>query len=260
MCSIEAMCLQVPLLLVLWFDFLVSATAFLPTQDNASALSVTPNLVKPSILSNASITTLVTSEDNTFNIRCDGETYGYNPNILDCESAKEYLHPDPKMWIFGERHTGLPEDIVPLPYRIMGDRGLCYVQAVLIGGHTTARATLNSLRRAATSLVVQCATSVVSQGGIATTIGKRSQRSFTDCSTLPGHKLHWIVDKRRWRQQSCRYNGNISSSNFLPRDSSLLGVMQRHPVRYACEKNARGVWSFWLSYCDRTSPQQHHFM
>ena len=208
-CFIDAMCLQVPLLLVLWFGLLVSATAFLPTQDNASALSVTPNLVKPTVLLNTSNPTLVTSEDNAFNIRCDGETYGYNPNIRDCESAKEYLNPDAKMWIFGERHTGLPAGIVPLPYRLMGDRGLCYIQAVLIGGHTTARATLNLLRRAAASLVVQCATGAVSEGGIATTIGKRSQRFSTDRSTLPVHNSHQIADKHRWRQQSRPYNGHI---------------------------------------------------
>ena len=163
------MYLQVPLLLVLWFGFLVSA---LPAQDNASALLVTPNLVKPTVFSNASIPTLDASGENAFNVRCDGEMFGYNPNILDCESAKEYLLPDTKMWTFGERHTGLPADTVPLPYRIMGDRGLCYIQAVLIGGHTTAKATLNSLRGAAEALVVQCATSVISQGGIVTGIGK----------------------------------------------------------------------------------------
>lgn len=179
-CFIHAMCLQVSLVLVLWSGFLVSATAFIPTQGNASSLSVTPTIMKPTILSNASISTLVTSEDNAFTIRCDGETYGYNPNILDCERAKRYLIPDTTIRIFGERHTGLPASFVPLPYRVMGDRGLCYIQTVLVEGHTTARATLNSLRQAATSLVVQCATGVVSQGGIATNIGKRSPRSSTD--------------------------------------------------------------------------------
>lgn len=183
------MCLRVPLLLVLWFDFIVSATPFLSNQYNDSGLLVTPNLVKPTILSQGSIPLLNASEENAFNIRCDGETYGYNPNIIDCESAKDYLLPDTKIWVFGERHTGLPEDIVPLPYRVMGDRGLCYVQAVLIGDHITARASLNSLRQAAASLVVQCATSVVSQGGIATRIGKKSQTSFIDRFPPPGHQV-----------------------------------------------------------------------
>ena len=189
MWSIYAMCLRSSLLLVLWYDFVVSATPFLPIQDKALGLSVTPNLVKPTVLSQASIPPLNASQENAYNIRCDGEKYGYNPNIIDCESAKEYLLPDTRIWVFGERHTGLPENIVPLPYRIMGDRGLCYVQAVLIGDHITATATLNSIRQAAASLVVQCATSVVSQGGIATNIGIKSQKSSKNRFPMPGYQV-----------------------------------------------------------------------
>lgn len=183
------MCLRIPLLLVLWYDFVVSATPFLPIQDNTSGLLVTPNLVKPTILSQAAIPPLNASEENAFNIRCDGETYGYNPNIIDCESAKEYVAPDSTMWVFSERHADLLAHIVPLPYRIMGDRGLCYVQTVLIGDHTSAKATMNAIRQAAASLVLQCATSVVSQGGIATSIGMKSRKSFTDRFSLPGYQV-----------------------------------------------------------------------
>ncbi|KAF6237650.1 hypothetical protein HO173_003851 [Letharia columbiana] len=162
---------QIPLLLVVSFGFTVSATTSQPTEDSALKLSAIPNIVEPIFPSNASVPTSNASAENGFTIRCDGEAYGYNPNILDCEDAKEYLLPDASTWTFGERHTGLPADILPLPYLVMGDRGLCYVQAILIGDHTTAKASLNMLRRAAAALVVQCATSVVSQGGIATNIG-----------------------------------------------------------------------------------------
>lgn len=166
------MLLQNCLLLVLSTVFIISTTPFQPTEDSALKLSTIPNIVKPVFPPNASISQLNASAENAFNIRCDGETYGYNPNIIDCEDAKEYLLQDTRMWTFGERHTGLPEPILPLPYRLMGDRGLCYIQAVLIGDHTTAKASLNMLRRAASSLLLQCVTSVTSQGGIATNIGK----------------------------------------------------------------------------------------
>ena len=152
--------------------FIISTTPFQPNEDSALKLSPTPNIVKPIFSPNASISQLNVSTENVLNIRCDGETYGYNPNIPDCEDAKEYLVPDTKMWTFGERHTGLPEPILPLPYRLMGDRGLCYVQTLLIGDHTTAKASISMLRRAASSLLLQCVTSVTSQGGIATNIGK----------------------------------------------------------------------------------------
>ncbi|CAD6592516.1 MAG: hypothetical protein ASARMPRED_006380 [Alectoria sarmentosa] len=165
------MLLQNCLLLVLSIVFIISTTPFQPNEDSALKLSPIPNIVKPIFPPNASISQLDVSTENVLNIRCDGETYGYNPNIPDCEDAKEYLVPDTKMWTFGERHTGLPEPILPLPYRLMGDRGLCYVQTLLIGDHTTAKASISMLRRAASSLLLQCVTSVTSQGGIATNIG-----------------------------------------------------------------------------------------
>lgn len=165
------MFLQNTLLWTLSFRLIVRATPLQSIQNSVLRLSPLPNIVDPILPSNASILALDASGDEGFNIRCDGDTYGYNPNIRDCEAAKEYLLPDTKTFTFGERHTGLPEDTIPLPYRVMGDKALCYFQAVLIGDHTTAQASLNMLRRSAAALVVQCATSVVSQGGIATNIG-----------------------------------------------------------------------------------------
>lgn len=168
----HAMSSRSPLLPVLLFGFIVSATPFQPKNESAMKLSATPNLVTPTFPSNASAPPLNASGENTFNIRCDGETYGYNPNILDCESAKEYIVPDITIFTFGERGTGLPEVVIQLPYRLMGDRGLCYMQAVLVGDHITGKASLNMLRGAAGALVLQCAAGAVSQGGIATGIGK----------------------------------------------------------------------------------------
>ena len=177
-----------PLLLVLSCSFSVSATPLESTEDSASKLSPAPNIVDPIFSSSASVPSLNASAENALNIRCDGETYGFHPNIRDCEGAKEYLMPDTTVWTFGERHTGLSAGILPLPYRILGDKGLCYVQAVLIGDHTTGKATLSMLRRAATALVLQCATSLISQGGIATNIGRSDARPIVR-RLVQGHTL-----------------------------------------------------------------------
>ena len=170
------MFLQHSLLLLLRFSFLISGTWSLSTQDDPLQFSETPNAVEPISLVNASIALLNTSAENGFTIRCDGETYGYNPNIRDCEEAKENLMPDPKIWTLGERNTGLPPQTVPLPYRVMGDRGICYVQPVLVGDHKTGKASIDMIRRAAAAIIVRCATDTTSQGGIATNIGKCEAR------------------------------------------------------------------------------------
>ena len=176
-----------PLLLVLYFGFFVSATQFRPREDSVTSLSATPFIMKPTLLSNASISALNVSAENYFNVHCDGATYGYNPNILDCEEAVEYLIPDTTIWTFGQRHTGLPAETVPLPYRVMGDRGLCYFQTILVGDSTTGRASINMLRTAARSLILQCAAGGVSQGGIVTNIGKKEARIIAN-GLLQGHR------------------------------------------------------------------------
>ena len=175
-----------PLLLVLYFGFFVSANPFRPREDNLPMLSATPIIAKPTIPSNISIPALNASAENRFNVHCDGATYGYNPNLIDCDQAVDYLMPDTTIWTFGQRHTGLPESTVPLPYRVMGDRALCYFQAILVGDSTTARASIDMIRRAAQALVLQCATGGESQGGIVTNIGKKVARVI-EGGLLRGH-------------------------------------------------------------------------
>lgn len=197
--SLQVMFILSPLLQVLSFSFPVSGTPFRSTKDGALQLLESPTLVEPMVSSNASTLPFDTSAGNNLNIRCDGETYGYNPNIIDCHSAKEYINPETTIWTMGERHTGLPDITVPLPYRIMGDKGLCYIQPVLIGDHTTAKASLSMVRRAAVALIMQCAISTVAQGGIATNIGKIearlvANRSFARSCT----DLYPVIDARRW--------------------------------------------------------------
>lgn len=147
-----------------FLGFMVLSTSFQSTKDNTLELLANPSV--PALSSNASLNT------PRFHVECDGETYGYNPNIRDCEQAKEDWAPDAKVWKLGERRTGLPPDTVPLPYRVMGPRGLCYIQPTLIGNHRTGEASITMIRRAAAGIILQCIATAGSQGGIATGIGK----------------------------------------------------------------------------------------
>ena len=151
----------------------------------------------PQLLPSSNLTTLselnASSTANVdLKIQCSGQHFGVNPNIADCESAKEYLSPDFVQYTWGLRHTGLGEDVFPLPYRIMGgqklpnryfmgnaenlistaDRALCFFQATIIRDEArTAKASLGQLRRAASALILQCAANAESQGGLATNVG-----------------------------------------------------------------------------------------
>ena len=169
---------------MLAFGFIPLSSPFQLTKDDTLTFSGAPNILKPVSPSNVSINT---AEVNSFTIHCDGDTYGYNPDIRDCEDAKENLIPDSAIWTLGERNTGLPPNTVPLPYRVMGNRGLCYVQPVLIGDHRTAKASINMMRRAAANIIVRCATDTTSQGGIATNIGKCKASVVAERSFTPSH-------------------------------------------------------------------------
>ena len=200
-------------LLIISFKQLVQATPLQSTENNGSKLSGILSIVEPIFPLNTSQLTPTTSAENSFVIHCDGEKYGYRPNIRDCEGAKDSLLPDTRVWTLGERHTGLSREIVPLPYRVMGDRALCYVEPVLIGDHKTAQASLNMIRRAAAALIAQCATSIEPQGGVATNIGKSGAREV-----VHGHVLSCIpqLKTNRWRQQPCRSAWNVRKANLMP--------------------------------------------
>lgn len=120
----------------------------------------------------ASDTPLNVTSDNREHIKCNGASYGFNLDILDCEQAKADIRasPDENQW--AERHTGWLKQIWPLPFRTMGDKASCYVQTVLIGDATSAKASLNQVRNAAASIRNYCASRGKLQGGIATNIGE----------------------------------------------------------------------------------------
>ena len=148
-----------------------------------------------------SLTTISHNEDairvnasNKPQIQCDGDRYGLNPNLSDCQNARSYYKRSKQLFTYGERHSGHDIDVFPLPYRLMGgnylscgtrstldnrvptkeptDAGRCYLQPVLIDSSLgTGTASINHLSDAAYELILQC---VVRQstGGIATGIGR----------------------------------------------------------------------------------------
>ena len=78
----------------------------------------------PQLLPVSNLTTLpklnASSSDNpAFEIQCSAQ-FGINLDIVDCETAKEYISPDYVQRTWAERHDGLGPTVFPLPYRIMG--------------------------------------------------------------------------------------------------------------------------------------------
>ena len=59
---------------------------------------------------------------NKIQIQCDGEKYGLNPNLADCQSARSYYKRSTERYTYGQRHSGHGADIFPLPYRTMGGK------------------------------------------------------------------------------------------------------------------------------------------
>ena len=77
-------------------------------------------LLPASNLTSSPVPNAASTDNAALEIHCSGEHFGHNPNIADCESAKEYLSPDSVQYAWGARHTGLGPSVFPLPYRIMG--------------------------------------------------------------------------------------------------------------------------------------------
>lgn len=127
----------------------------------------------PLSMSNESVTSLEGTGGKGIHIQCDGSSYGFDLDILDCEEAKACIPPNPENVQWAERHTGWQKQIFPLPYRAMGNKALCYVQPVLIDGATSAKATTNQVRNAAAAIRHKCGAGGILQGGIATNIGKK---------------------------------------------------------------------------------------
>ena len=165
--------------------------------------------LSPANIPSNTLTTKVNAS-NELQIECDGEKYGFNPNVADCQNAKSYYKHSTVLFEFGERHSGHSIDVFPLPFRLMGgtlfdftkvpplsfvlkpislklkpDQALCYFEPVLndpsLGLGT---ASLNMFRDAAYALILQCAVRR-SMGGIATGIGtSQSYKSSNEAMVM----------------------------------------------------------------------------
>lgn len=200
-----------PLLLIFSYVLVVSTTPFPSAGARASKISSTLDITTSLYPSNTSFPSLDTTAENSLTIQCDGGTYGYNPSIRDCESISTYLTPDDKIWTWKDRSLDFPPDTAFLPFLLMGDQALCYTQALLVGDCSSAKASKTMLRNAAAALVRQCAAGRISQGGIATNIGKEVTGSLmnfylSDLQT----DMHLLAGTPRRRQSARRSTRDIS--------------------------------------------------
>lgn len=94
------------------------------TKENPPSPSVLTSPIDAAFVSDISISSpaLNTSATNSLQIECNGAVYGFDPNIADCQGAAQSIIPDTDQMIWGERHTGLPDDIFPLPFAVFGGK------------------------------------------------------------------------------------------------------------------------------------------
>lgn len=138
------------------------------TALNMSLFSIISNA--SFLLDQASVPVNATSGDSP-RIRCDGKSYGFDPNIADCMTAIQYFLPSRLQTTYAQRETPAREgDVFPLPLRIMGDKALCYFQPILSNTAQTGHLSLNEMRDAAVTLLRQCG-AAKAQGGLAINIG-----------------------------------------------------------------------------------------
>lgn len=154
---------------------------FLSNQSTAALKSNGDTIIPSDLLalslnltsaSNGSVPSFNVTSDNNEHVQCDGASYGFDLDIGDCEQAKAEVPPSAEEFQWAERQTGWQKEIAALPYRTMGEKASCYVQTVLIGDATSAKASLNQVRNAAALIRHVCASRGKLWGGIATKIGE----------------------------------------------------------------------------------------
>lgn len=146
-----------------------NSDTILPPHPPSILQALASNLTSAS---NGSVPSFNVISDNRVHIQCDGASYGFDLDILDCEQAKAEIPANAEEFQWAERHTKWQKEIFALPYRSMGDKASCYVQTVLIGNAGSAKASLNQVRNAAASIRHKCASGGKLRGGIATNIGE----------------------------------------------------------------------------------------
>ncbi|MCJ1458627.1 hypothetical protein MMC28_009001 [Mycoblastus sanguinarius] len=147
--------------------YTVLATPF--AVSGTQPLILSSSFSAPDSLGNQSIKLFNASAENDIGVHCDGGTYGFSPNVADCETGQYQIPGDTEVFQFVERPNAAGNDL-PLPFRLLGDQGHCYFQPVVIGDHASGRASFANLRLAALALVDKCAIESA-KGGIATNIG-----------------------------------------------------------------------------------------
>ena len=178
------------------------ASTLQSTGDQTIRLSP-PNSLSLANISGDDAATPLNASSNTIQVQCDGEKYGFNPNVEDCQNARSYYKRSSQLFTFGQRHSGQARNVFPLPYRLMGgmllrvlghlsfllepffkrirlrpstDEALCYFEPILVDNSLgTGVASVNQFNNAAYELILQCAVRQ-SKGGIATGIGKSQNR------------------------------------------------------------------------------------
>ena len=91
-----------------------------PLQELPAILPAASRLLPASNLSALTKPNASSPDNPALVIRCSGEHFGFNPDLTDCGSAKEYITPDIEQRTWGARHSGLGPETFPLPFRMMG--------------------------------------------------------------------------------------------------------------------------------------------
>ena len=102
---------------------LAIAVHLIHAQSGPSPDPDSPNFADDSYLSALNLSTSntsLTANPLPLDIKCSGSHFGWRPSISDCESAKDYIAPDSTRYPWGQRRTGLGDNVFPLPYRVMG--------------------------------------------------------------------------------------------------------------------------------------------
>ena len=89
-------------------------------EDQTIQLSPSDQISPANISQNDDVARFNASND--LQIQCDGEKYGFNPNVTDCQDARAYYKRSSKPFTYGERHSGHPIEVFPLPFRLMGGK------------------------------------------------------------------------------------------------------------------------------------------
>ena len=109
--------------LLLAFNVPIALTfALLPSNGEDQTIQLSPSdQLLPANVSQDNVATSF-NVSNNLQIQCDGEEYGFNPNVTDCQAARSYYQRSSQLFTYGERHAGHTVEAFPLPFRLMGGK------------------------------------------------------------------------------------------------------------------------------------------